>query len=260
MTRLEVEDLRIRTVFTITETLKRMLRQFRATVLLGLLLTVYVASRTAVDVALTGTGYQLIAIILVVGFALTLALSFRSARRLARAFFVDQPPDAILLDIGRALLASLKDTGQVSKNLQPEFVRTVELPDNSYQVFLDYASTDDAATFIRAYRQIFGPVRDQRYLILRDDSRLPQLRLAPFWFVLRRWYRQRLGFKPAYHPVPDVLAMRKEYAETFAKYWREYVGGGRLIYTRTEIGRGFLLEARTQSRPKVPGLAFETWR
>lgn len=260
MTRLEVDDLRIRTVFTVSETLKRMLRQFRAAVLLGILLTGYVELRTAEEVSLTGTGFQLLAIVLVVGFIATLVLSFRSARRLARAFFVDQPPDAILLDVGRALLASLRDTGQVSKNLQPEFVRTAELPDNSYQVFLDYASPTDAATFIQAYRQIFGPVRDQRYLILRDDSRLPQLRLAPFWFVLRRWYRQRRGFKPAYHPVPDILATRKEYAETFAGYWRQYVGGGRLVYTRTEMGRGFLLVARTQSRPKVPGLAFETWR
>jgi len=260
MTRLEVDDLRIRTVFTVSETLKRMLREFRASLLLGLLLTAYLEYRTAVDVALLGTGFPLLGVVLVIGFAATLVLSFRSARRLARAFFVEQPPDAILLDVGRALLVSLKDAGQVSKNLQPEFVRTAELPDNTYQVFLDYASAEDAATFIRAYRQIFGPVRDQRYLILRDDSRLPQLRLAPFWFVLRRWYRQRHGFKPAYHPVPDVLATRKEHAETFAGYWRQYVGGGRLVYTRTEMGRGILLEARTQSRPKVAGLAFETWR
>jgi hypothetical protein len=103
-------------------------------------------------------------------------------------------------------------------------------------------------------------VRDQRYLILRDDSRLPQLRLAPFWFILRHWYRQHHGFKPAYYPVPDILAARKEFAEAFAGYWRRFVGGGQLVYTRTATGRGFLLVARAQTRPKVSGLAFETWR
>ncbi len=260
MTRLEVKDLRIRTVYTVSDTIKRMLREFRTAVITGVLFTLYFLVNNARWIALTPFAFQAIGIILLIGFAGTLVLSLRSARRLARAFFVDQPPDAILLDVGRALLMSLKDTGQVSKNLQPEFVRTVELPDKSYQVFLDYASPEDAATFIHAYREIFGPVRDQRYLILRDDSRLPQLRLRPFWFFLRRWYRQRYGFKPAYHPVPDVLASRKEYAEAYASYWRDYVGGGRLVYTRTEMGRGFLLEARTQTRPKVPGLAFETWR
>lgn len=260
MTRLEVKDLRIRTVFTVAETLKRMLREFRAAILTGILATAYLLYDFGLTGVEAGVGYTMVGIVLVVGFALTVVLGFRSARRLARAFFIQQPPDAILRDVGRALIASLKDTGQVRPNLQPEFVIVGEMPDESYEVFLEYASAEDAATFIRAYRQIFGPVRDQRYLILRDDSRLPQLRLAPFWFFLRRWYRERQGFKPAYHPVPDVLASRKEYAETFAGYWRSYVGGGRLVYTRTEMGRGFLLEARTQARPKVPGLAFETWQ
>jgi hypothetical protein len=46
----------------------------------------------------------------------------------------------------------------------------------------------------------------------------------------------------------------------FAHYWAQYVGGGELIFTRSEIGRKLLLQARAQRRPKVKGLAFEIWR
>ena len=103
-------------------------------------------------------------------------------------------------------------------------------------------------------------MRDQRYLILRDDDRLPQMWLMPLWSALRGWFRDTAGYEPAYHPVPKVLSTRKDLAEAFAEQWQRFVGGGELIYTRNEIGRRMLLHARTQRRPKAKGLAFEIWR
>lgn len=261
--RLDPTNLKVRTVLTVSETLKKMIRAFTASMVVGLLWSAYVsldlgrlvAARTGslanLGVILGGT--------LLGGFFVTLGWNFRKARRLARAFFIEQPPDAILLDIGRAVIASLREAGKVSRNLASEYVRVVELPDGSYQVLLDYASPEDGASFVQAFREIFAPVRDQRYLILRNDGRLPSLRLRPFWFVLRRWYRNRFGFKPAYHPVPSVLSTRKEDAQAFGMYWARYVGGGELVFTRSESGRAVLRLARSQRRPKVASLAFELW-
>jgi hypothetical protein len=164
------------------------------------------------------------------------------------------------MDVGRALLVALKDSGLISHNIQIDFIRVVEQPNQSYQVLLDYASSEDASVFINAYGEIFEPVRDQRYLILRDDNRLPELYLAPLWFALRKTFRNSGLYQPAYHPVPKVLAVRKELAERFAQQWKKYVGGGKLIFTRNEAGRSILLQARAQRRPKVKALAFEIWK
>jgi hypothetical protein len=103
-------------------------------------------------------------------------------------------------------------------------------------------------------------VRDQRYLILRDDGRLPSALLSPFWAAMRALLARDRGYAPAYHPVPSVLASRKELAEGYAASWARYVGGGELVFTRSPVGRTELLKARAQRRPDVRGLAFEVWR
>jgi hypothetical protein len=56
-----------------------------------------------------------------------------------------------------------------------------------------------------------------------------------------------------YHRVP---------AEALARHWRRYVGGGRLLYTRTAEGRSVLLQARAGRRGGDGGrpLAFELWK
>jgi len=261
-TRLETKDLRIRTVYSMNNTLKRMLRQFRASVSLGLFTSITMAlyistleENVSASDFLKTASYVFGACTLIAAI-----LNTRSAYRLGRAFLVEQPPDAILLDVGRALLATMKEAQLVSTNLQADFVRVIEQPDNSYEVLLDYASPEDAATFIEAYRQIFEDVRKQRYLILRDDSRLPSLGLSSFWYMIRRWFRNTKGYKPAYHPVPKMLAKRRKLAETFARHWEKYVGGSSLVYTRTGEGRKILLEARAQHRPRAANLAFEIWR
>lgn len=263
-TRLDARDLKIRTVFTLQETLKGMLRAFRASILGGLGIVIWIVAQLGLSFDLeSGSGDMIClagGLFLIFGTLFVFILNIRQAYRIARKFLVEQPPDGILLDVGRAVLDGLKRAGLVSSSLQPDYVRVVEQPELSYDVFLDYASPEDATTFIQAYRQVFAPVRSQRYLILRDDHRLPNLVMTGFWRALRGWFHKTAGYPPAYHPVPDVLGSRKELAQDFATCWRRYVGGGQLIYTRSEAGRRMLLHARTQQRPKVKGLAFEIWR
>jgi len=261
-TRLDTKDLKIRTVFTIENTLKRILRQFLATFIASasLVCTVVFRVMVSVEAATLNVLFLMGIAALFVGTIIVFGLNARSAYQIARKFLIEQPPDAILLDVGRALLAALKDAGLVSHHLQSDYVRVAETPDNSYQVFLDYASPEDATVFIDSYEQIFEPVVEQRYIILRDDTQLPNIGLAPFWFVARNWFRNNAGYEPAYHPVPKLLASNKERAEAFSHYWRREVGGGELVFTRTEEGRRMLLHARAQRRPKAKGLAFEIWR
>lgn len=89
---------------------------------------------------------------------------------------------------------------------------------------------------------------------------MPSLPRQMLWKPIRRWVRETGTYPPAYHPVPRILAWRKERVELFAKYWAKYVGGGTVVFTRSEQGRAILLAARAQRRPNVKQQAFEFWR
>jgi hypothetical protein len=97
-------------------------------------------------------------------------------------------------------------------------------------------------------------VRDQRYLILRNENRLPNRALRYIWILFRPFFRRFEDYPPAYHPVPDVLATRRENAEAFSRYWQRYVGGGTFVYTRTAKAAGCCLAPALRDVPKP-----ETW-
>jgi hypothetical protein len=257
--RLETKDLKIRTAYTLQNSLKSMLREFKLSVFLVLLVSLFLGVPYALGAPAGGIpGWLILGASL--GAAIAFLFNLRSAYRLGRALLVEQRPDAILLDVGHALLEALKDAGLVSRRLSPDKVRVIEHGDGDHEISLDHASPEDAATFVLSYRQLFAPVRDQRYLILRDEDRLPNVALRPLWFSLRLFFRRKSGYPSSYHPVPDLLATRKERAEALARYWERYVGGGELVYTRTDEGRRALLKARAGRRPEPGSLAFEVWR
>ena len=193
----------------------------------------------------------------------TVIFNLRSRYHLGRVMLVEQRPDAILHDVGQAvgqaLLLALRDAGLLDGNIPLRSVCVVEKPEG-YEVSLSAASPENAALFVRSYRQIFAPVREQRYLILRQEDRLPNVFLRPLWRLLRRYFRNPDAYPPAYHPVPDALDTRKERAEAFSRHWQRRVGGGALVYTRTGEGRRKLLAARAQRRPETKDLAFEVWK
>ena len=188
-----------------------------------------------------------------------LFLDARSAYRVVRRMFTELPADAVLLDMARALLAALRDVGAVSPNLQDAYVRAVENEWDGIQVFLDYASPEDSATFASAFREMMGPLGDARYIIERNSASMRNLVYRPLWRVVRVLWPGQVEVK-AYHRVPGMLAARRRDAEKLAAYWRKYVGGGRLIYTRSPEGRDILLRARAQQRKRVRQMAFELWR
>jgi superfamily II DNA or RNA helicase len=258
--RLDARDLKFRTVYTMKTTLIKMLKEFRLSVAMTFFLCITYGINLIGLVDASLDVVLLLGIILIVSLVISLVVNVRSAYRLARKFMAEQPADTILLDVGRAIIGTLRDSQLVARGMTPDYVRVAEQPDSSYEVFLDYASPEDSEVFITAFREVFQPVGNQRYLILRDDSRLPSLPLSPFWFVLRGWYRRKWGYLPSYHPVPKILATSRERAESYAVHWREYVGGGVLIFTYSEAGRKALFEARRQARPRVKDMSFEIWR
>jgi superfamily II DNA or RNA helicase len=255
-TNLDVRDLKIRTAYTLQESLAAVVRKLRVSFVL-ILLSFLFGLLLLLGLFANVPGIVGIPLVLVV--AAAFFFNLRSAYRLGKAMLVEYRPDAILGDTGHALLFALQDAGLIGKDVLPGSVRVAKKSDG-YEVSLEDASPEDAAVFIRSYRQIFAPVRDQRYLILRNENRLPNCALRYIWILFRPFFRRFEDYPPAYHPVPDVLATRKENAEAFSRYWQRYVGGGTFVYTRTAEGRRMLLGARAQRRPQTRDLAFEVWK
>ncbi len=259
-TRVEKEDLKFRTAYTVQDSLRALvwrlvvslLSVFGMVWLAGAYYIPWTEGMPAPVLPICLGGLTLIAVLAALVFnAVGMARVFKRA-------FLELPADAVLLDMGRALLEALREAGLVSRNLTEKYVRAVATDDGGYEVLLDYASPEDSDTFARAYREMMGPLGDARYLIERDSTSLRNLLYRPLWLAVRTVLGLGEDLR-AYHRVPDVLASRRERAAALEKHWRRYVGGGRLVYTRTPEGRRILLQARGKPRRKIRQMAFEVW-
>ena len=260
VTQVEAKDIKFQTVFRIRESLRAMAWRLVANIA-GVAGIIWLYGGQALAslgempdswFVVGGTA------VLTLGILIGIGVNSVSIWKLFKRAFVELPADDILLDIGRALMAGLRDVGAISHNLNENYVRVVATPTGGYQVFLDYASPEDSDTFSRAYQQMLGPLGDARYLIERDAGSIRNPLYRSMWLGIRSFLpnlEQR-----AYHPVPDILASHKKRAESLAKFWRQYVGGGELIYTRRAEGREILLQARSQQHGRIRQMAFELWK
>jgi superfamily II DNA or RNA helicase len=255
---IEARGLTFHTAYTLRESLRTMVgRTFTSLLAVGA--TVWVNG--AGVVAIPGLPWLPLTVAGLTGTAAAATVAV-NAHRMAQVFrraFLELPAGAILLDMGRALLAALRDAGAVSADLDVECVRAVETASGGYEVFVEDATPEDSDTFARAYRQMLGPLGDARYLIERDSTSLRNPAYRASWALVRKALRLDEDLK-AYHRVPDALASRRELAEALAEHWQRYVGGGRLVYTRNPEGQRILLAARADGRAPIRQMAFELWK
>ena len=180
---------------------------------------------------------------------------------LVRALLLDQPPDAIVGDAARAVLGSLRRTNLVSGRMTNEAIAVETLEDGTMTVSIrDRSAGEDSEVFAHALDELFGPVLSPRYLIRRDDGRMPSLPLQIVWLPLRRFIRSGNAERPVYYPVPGLLGVNRERAEVFADEWRRWVGGGQLVRAHSPEGRRVLANARVDRRRAGESQAVERWR
>ena len=84
----------------------------------------------------------------------------------------------------------------------------------------------DKELFAQTVGEFFAPVDNQRYLLKAEKA--------------------RQGQSP-YYAVPSLFDKRKEDAQKFLNFLIPTIGHYDLVYTRTEVGRKLLLEARIQA-------------
>ena len=252
-TRLSLVAVDFRTVATVGNTLRSLLIRIGAVIATGLAFGVVwgQATGSAAGLALAGA----------VGLLIAGALNARSIVGLIRALLLDQPPDAIVGDAARAVLGALRRTNLVSGRLTNEAIAVETLADGTMTVSIrDRTAREDSAVFAHALDELFGPVLSPRYLIRRDDGRMPSLGLQLVWLPLRVLLRSGRAERPVYYPVPSIVGVNRERAVIFADEWRRWVGGGQLVQARSAEGRTVLAHARVDRRRAADSLATERWR
>ncbi len=130
-----------------------------------------------------------------------------------------------LRETARALLYGMTEAGLIRTPRERLDVQTGETADGLVYCMLQGATLPEETRFLAALEEIFAPIDNPRYLIVRDSYLGRRLQSSPF-------------------PVPRGLGDRKERAEAFLDGWHRHVGPGKLVYTRTVQGRLKLLQAR----------------
>ncbi len=251
-TKLDVRDLKFRTAHTMRDTVKAMLRALLASV--GA-----VAITTGLWAGVLGQAHPWLIIVAVVAMVALFLLTSHQVRAFWRMAFIELPLDSFLGDIGAALLAAMRDAELVAGDLSVDNVRVSQDVVGFYDVWIDYASPEDADAYARALDDLLAPVTDQRYLISRDEADMDLGFYGPAFRLVTKVVRPLGRTRRGWHPVPSELARNKERAERFAEHWREYVGGGELLYTRTPEGRRTMLELRATNAHRIKRTGYAIW-
>jgi hypothetical protein len=178
--------------------------------------------------------------------------------RYVKAAFIELPVDSFLADFGRAVAEAYRETGLAPMSTDQVRVRLTD--QDTYEVVLDSRDKAMVDAFAASYRELFDPIVDQRYLVVREEADISGTFYAPVWYIVRRLFRFARRRSIAYHPVPTVFARKRELADVFAKAWRRWVGGGELVYTRSADGAEILLRERVALRRIARAETFEEWR
>ena len=136
-------------------------------------------------------------------------------------------PERSIKQIGRAVLEALEYAGCINQSAAAFRVYADHNQDGTVFCWIGGGTGAEQAIFLRALRDVLGPLENPRYLLARRKT----------WRI----------FREDYFAVPDILARKKELAEHFARRWSKLVGPIQLVYTRIPEGRRLLLRARNHS-------------
>ena len=143
---------------------------------------------------------------------------------LVRYFFY-KSPYVRLRQAGEAIRKVMVTAGHLSDDQSRV---QVEEDKESFNVFayLKGGSMRDKELFSKVLGEFFAPVDNQRYLLVAQKAPAGQSK---------------------YFVVPSLFEKRKEEAQLFLDAVVPHLGNYQLVYTRNEVGRKILLEARLKS-------------
>lgn len=128
--------------------------------------------------------------------------------------------------MGLAILDSLNELGYITSNRRAISVNSQLLEKGDVVCSLAEANALEDSLFAKALSQLLEPIESPRYLIIKTNR-----------------FRKKFDIENFY-PIPEIFGCKKENALVFQKYWTQYLGKNKLIFTRSVEGRKLLLKAR----------------
>ncbi len=158
----------------------------------------------------------------ILGGAVALASGVYGAANLRKTMKM-ATPESRLKSVGEGIYLALAKQGMLEEKAA---VAVGEGKNNRKEVYLSGGSGRDKLMFAKCVREFYSAVNDQRYLLVKLGKRTES---------------------DAFYCVPDCFAKRKEDAELFYSYMKQYIGRYDVVYTRNETGKKLLLEGRMKS-------------
>jgi superfamily II DNA or RNA helicase len=169
----------------------------------------------------SGFLYSLYSIIGILGMVLGFKL-FKRIRMYAQSQFIYKNID----EIGKAVLYSLHKLGYITTDLSEIHIKSEALYEGGTVCNIHGATRVESSLFVKAMQEILNPIENPRYLIEKTS----------LFGEVADWQ--------SYYAVPSIFGGKKEDAAVFLGYWRSYVCGAKLHFTRSVTGRKTLIKAR----------------
>lgn len=132
-------------------------------------------------------------------------------------------PLARLKICGDGILNALRATNQLESS---QCLVKTELVGVYHVIYLAGGTGHDKTLFAKCIYEFFDAIDNQRYIL---------------------YHSRKQNQMEGYFVIPEIFSKRKEDAEIFAQYMRNYIGKYQAIYTRNLEGRKILLKGRRKA-------------
>ena len=167
--------------------------------------------------------------------------------------------------IATVIIRSLLEAEIISKGYHAdelvEQMRVNERNGGYIRVFLEKADEETSGLLARSLAEVFGPLKDARYLIERGvDFEYETSWFRGTWlanslpnfisdFIIARTLRTKRRFEILrVHAVPRCLAKKKETALIFQKHWNDLVSPGEVLYRQSDGAQQVIKKAAREGR------------
>ena len=165
--------------------------------------------------------------------------------------------------IGRAVISGLAEAELLESMSLSEAEKNIHVAERTggyVRIFLENANEGDSRLFAQAMADVFGPVKDARYVIQRqEDFEYSESRFKGTWMLektpefLSRFIEKRTQVTKRrrevvkVHAVPKVLARNKNRALLFQKHWNTHVSPSSVWFYTHQGTKSMLQEAGKKS-------------
>ena len=143
--------------------------------------------------------------------------------------------ESLVQAISLSIVNSLIHLGMISRNCRADGGNR---GGGWVRLHLENATEEESALFATCLEEILGPMEKPRYVISRSSKFITDTWLSKMMpEVIAKFFRPVKERLVMYHTVPKVLAASAEKAETFQRYWNEFVSPSELFYARSKEGK-----------------------